>query len=68
MIGDVDLFFKNQREDPSWSSASDDSWFVTLQSLPYLLNSKSDTPVEPAYGGKWRGRIVLVLLLCYACD
>ena len=78
MIGDVNLFFKNAREDPEFEVecevmiAGRCSALILLS--PHLPNKQGNMrtslllPAEPAYRGQRRAHAALVLLLSYACD
>ena len=75
MIGDVNLFFKNPREDPEFEVECE--VMIAGPSLrhsspsPHLLNEQANASPslpEPAYRGQGRAHAALFLLLSYACD
>ena len=77
MIGDVNLFFKNPRDDPEFEvecevmiagpcSTSHPHSSLTSRQLPCTLFLY--LPAEPVYRGQRRAHAALVLLLSYACD
>ena len=79
MIGDVNLFLKNPREDPEFEVECEvmiagQCSTLILHSRPALTSRKlhiSPLPLpsaEPAYRGQRRAHAALVLLLSYACD
>lgn len=82
MVGDVNLFFKNPRDDPEFevecevmiagacphSTSSTIRSSLTGRQMRYTLFYFPISPTEPAYRGQRRAHAALVLLLSYACD
>jgi RimJ/RimL family protein N-acetyltransferase len=69
MIGDVNLFFKHQRDDPEFEVECEVMIAGTYSALPATHAGADERPLaEPAYRGQRRAHAALALLLSYARD